>query len=673
MLSDMPTRMKPMAIGRVESNGRVKSSSTLACCSSNKVMVLFVLIFVTAIGYSGYKYMNAPAPAGKASNHVFRHTVAPTAAGGGGGRDKEYEYEVEYESTKKNTRKKKTSAPTKKKKTSAPTKKKKTSAPTKKKTSAPTKEKTSAPTKIETGAPTTYDEYVPSTKEPTLEPTKAAVNSLPFSVDDLSEKVDAMKTMLEEYYGGTKMLFGGMGAPPGTPTHARGIDRLVDKIARAFVYGKKFTIGAIGSSVTAGHDNCNFDSYPRQLKRQLQPIWDAAGVEWDVRNAGQGGGCGDDHNNQVFCFANTVGTDVDIIHYSWTYFSGAVPGWTYEALFRWAATLDNSPIVHALNVNSDGRAGTCRTRFGGEQFWKQYGENGFQSYCFAQALEAGGHWNGHENGHVGDGLHSFTRYAADYDAKRKSSTGVVYRNWHPGPLGFQMASDLMAYDILLGMQLAIRKIGVATKAGKDLAQIFPNPPPLFDLSKLGSAIKCDPELCEVEYAPGCHNWETPTFAKPQIWPRPADDDMNPNKDLARPGDTGWKTGKDGRSQHLIPRDEITLPECKHLDFCGWLQPRTPKNGGWQTFLLPRLNVGFISVCCCCSKECAAEFKKPGNVQMRFAGKDLDVQKMDYWPNQKCLRVQPRFDGPVDPSRGHLHLAINFPGDFVGKISHIIAM
>jgi hypothetical protein len=42
-------------------------------------------------------------------------------------------------------------------------------------------------------------------------------------------------------------------------------------------------------------------------------------------------------------------------------------------------------------------------------------------------------------GGVGDGLHTTTRYGkTDEGGAREKSLGVVWRNWHPGPLGFQL-------------------------------------------------------------------------------------------------------------------------------------------------------------------------------------------------------------------------------------------
>ena len=53
--------------------------------------------------------------------------------------------------------------------------------------------------------------------------------------------------------------------------------------------------------VAAGHDNCHYDSYESQLERTLTPAFLAAGMVAEVQNAWEGGGCGDTHQNQVYC------------------------------------------------------------------------------------------------------------------------------------------------------------------------------------------------------------------------------------------------------------------------------------------------------------------------------------------------------------------------------------
>ena len=95
--------------------------------------------------------------------------------------------------------------------------------------------------------------------------------------------------------------------------------KLVSTMARAILnpHQSTFKIGTIGSSVAAGHDNCVYDNYENQLERTLTPIFDAANMQMKVENAGEGGSCGDTHQNQVYCITHNVSPDVDIIHYSW--------------------------------------------------------------------------------------------------------------------------------------------------------------------------------------------------------------------------------------------------------------------------------------------------------------------------------------------------------------------
>ena len=50
-------------------------------------------------------------------------------------------------------------------------------------------------------------------------------------------------------------------------------------------------------------------------------------------------------------------------------------------------------------------------------------------------------WNYH-----GDGYHNTTRYGEELndDDPRKGSLSTMYRNRHPGPMGFHMAADAFA-------------------------------------------------------------------------------------------------------------------------------------------------------------------------------------------------------------------------------------
>jgi len=98
-----------------------------------------------------------------------------------------------------------------------------------------------------------------------------------------------------------------------------------------------------------------------QLQRTLSPIWRAAGSDIEVRNAGEGGSCGDNQENQIYCVQNMVGQDVDMVHYSWTYFEAhgraASP---HEALLRWTLMMEKAPSLHLFNVGGNQKG--CRKK-----------------------------------------------------------------------------------------------------------------------------------------------------------------------------------------------------------------------------------------------------------------------------------------------------------------------
>ncbi len=76
----------------------------------------------------------------------------------------------------------------------------------------------------------------------------------------------------------------------------------------------------------------------------------------------------------------------------------------------------------------------------------------YNTFCIQTGLYFGGHdydtemerdgINRFRWQHRGDGYHKRTRYGKDLpdDDPRKGSLGAVLRNWHPGPLGFQIAA-----------------------------------------------------------------------------------------------------------------------------------------------------------------------------------------------------------------------------------------
>ena len=83
-------------------------------------------------------------------------------------------------------------------------------------------------------------------------------------------------------------------------------------------------------------------------------------------------------------------------------------------------------------------------------------------YWFAQ-MEKGITKHGYPGnvwGAIGDTLHNTTRYgeASGISQTRKDSLGVVYRNWHPGPLGYQVVADTFTFYYTQALLLALDKL-----------------------------------------------------------------------------------------------------------------------------------------------------------------------------------------------------------------------
>lgn len=526
------------------------------------------------------------------------------------------------------------------------------------------------PKKKPTNSPTRSKK--PRTKAPTLSPTPETSK---VSVESGKKEANGVLNMLHKYYGDTNILQNTVYLQHEDSRYKTNLEYISKKMARAIVHKGSFVIGAMGSSVTAGHDNCNYDSYERQLERLISPVFEAAGVKLEVRNAGEGGGCGDDYANQIWCSRHMVGDDADIIHYSWTYFEAGGHNLEaiHEQIIRWALLMKNSPAVHFLNVGELFDPEAClRGAIGSHSLFSKYVSFGLNAVCLQTGLTMSKKWGGKKWNFVGDGLHSTTRYGEDEkDQFRKDSLGVVFRNWHPGPLGFQVVADAFAHYYLHAFLHALELIKNVQDNRGDLAKEFPATPKLLSKSRIPRPLVCDPAICDAEDPPGCHNFEEPTYGRPQIYVLDPKDSMNPYKEFAKDTDSGWDHWVAGKST-LIPRDDMDREECQHFDKCGAMKPNTD-DAGWITFVLPRMSLGKIIVCCCCGKECVDEVFTKSQAQFMFDGTVLDSKTFKKYPNGKCLEVQNRFNGPVTDTNGHLHLGVKMSKKPNGGISHVIAM
>jgi hypothetical protein len=219
-------------------------------------------------------------------------------------------------------------------------------------------------------------------------------------------QVTARKKKLLEYYQGDAKILKDAVAKRGGQAEAV----LRAKMASAMLSGTsaqgtdadaeaaKFTIVAVGSSVTAGHDTFLSSAWPAVIDRVLSPLWKAAGVKLTVRNMAVGGR---DPNPWPLCMPQMVGDDADIIIREWEYWpfdAGidsnliAKPGKdsqkaSMELFIRNSLTLQKQPAAHFLKMSHE--------RAGGQSSWflnwlKSDGDLGAYSGFALNAFDAFG-------------------------------------------------------------------------------------------------------------------------------------------------------------------------------------------------------------------------------------------------------------------------------------------
>jgi len=522
-------------------------------------------------------------------------------------------------------------------------------------------------------------------------------------------------TMLEQYYNGVEqsknMMLESWLLPWDFDSQTKDtakremVNKIVDTIARALVTNdqNEFIIGTIGSSVAAGHDNCNYDSYERQMERTFGPVWEAAGMKLVCQNAGEGGGCSDSFENQVFCIKQNVSPNIDIAHYTWTYYEvgNQKALEARESLVRWAQMLPRQPPLHVLNVfelpgkqylPADSDAGGSMMEYELAKYYAKYGYNAFYmksgfakgGYNYTTAFKESG-INHFEANHIGDGYHNVTRYGEDEeDPNRKSSLGVVMRNWHPGPLAFQLVADTFSYLYSKAMLEALELIESEMNNGK-------NPSDTWSAKKRKVMLKttlpkpkvCDPLYCTVDEAPGCLNYEKPTYGWWGAKVEDPNDNFNPHKGELQ----NWKTlllQSDGAWHGVPKQDQVFSGDrddgeemCMHLDSCGGITANSKDNGS-VVFRLPKQEVGLVIVCGCCGRDAGTHmFLNNSSIEMRYNGQLLDRTTWDIYPTGKCVRILKKFGAAsaAAATTGHNYLAVKALENMTEpvQISHLITL
>jgi hypothetical protein len=350
--------------------------------------------------------------------------------------------------------------------------------------------------------------------------------------DTIEKTVSNFQSMLTEYYGDISVLERMLNMSDA------GGSVLVEKMRNALARDKTFIVAAVGSSVTAAHDNCHIDGYPTQLESLLKPLFEQAGVKFESRNSGIGGSCGDSFFDQVPCLAQVVGEDVDVTSFSWDYWADNPE--FQEHFIRTSLTMPKSPMPLLITLNKHHYPSH-------EQFFQRYGHLGYHALAGTMSTPAGvpslSAKSETKFGFVGDGWHKVTRVGDKFPlgSCRRQSTSVLWRNWHGGPLLYQLMADAMGWTYVKALKEALR-------AGPQDALIAK---PMVLPQGLKSNIS-EPPRCISFTEPNVYTWKGGAPAVKLIEEK-SEDVKFLKKDVRK---------------DMLPETERQESRCEHLDVCG---------------------------------------------------------------------------------------------------------
>ena len=534
--------------------------------------------------------------------------------------------------------------------------------------------------------PTGTPVVAPDVETPTLQPSPATTRKewpadFTARFDGAMQLAKGTLSALESYYGdfADRVVFGeggGLtfafhadksagGAGTGRrPVDAANFQRVSDVMVRHILYQAKLKLGFMGSSVMCGHDNCYRDSLQMQFERSFGDIFKAAGIPVELMNACQGGGCGDSYQNQIFCTKTLVGSRPSLLLYEWTYFENDddVPEW-HEVFERWALLLDSAPPVIMLNaVNTPWGYPLPESAL--KALKRVYGKFGINGLALANALAKTGKSPGEDAwGKVGDGMHDSTRYGGD---------GVLWRNWHPGPLGHQLFADLLGVLMVEALADAISRLRAFPTREAAMAAFPHTAPKLERPSEL--AVTKSPflvRLAKMETMPKCLTMEKSAFGEPGISiADDAADEANPYRDRVKKlgEEQAWRTWTAGPNLGMVPEKLRDVPECAAPDSCGSFTEPPPSPGpGAAThapplvFRIPKpVELGLVMLCGGYDgAETLLRLAKENAFTVELDKSRVDPNTFKALPgSRKCVIVRDGPPIPADASKsGAVYLAV----------------
>jgi hypothetical protein len=135
------------------------------------------------------------------------------------------------------------------------------------------------------------------------------------------------------------------------PEASQGV-QLREALGRKMSSGQPFVFGAMGSSVSAGHDNHPNTSWPFELSRLLKPTFERLGFGFELRQRSVGGW--GEAPTTVGCMKNRVGAGVDAVSWEWGMFydSGCVLDNFLQEAYGLNGPKEHPPVVMSLEDTS---------------------------------------------------------------------------------------------------------------------------------------------------------------------------------------------------------------------------------------------------------------------------------------------------------------------------------
>mmetsp|Transcript_14176 Transcript_14176/g.18577 ORF Transcript_14176/g.18577 Transcript_14176/m.18577 type:complete len:712 (-) Transcript_14176:100-2235(-) len=363
-----------------------------------------------------------------------------------------------------------------------------------------------------------------------------------YTLEEINRKIDELQTVIKstevsindmlKYYNNNAQF---LESAVSKQLHQKEIDKLIPKL----LSGETFTIAAIGSSVTAGHDTFGVNaSWTSHLQRSLEPVMKNAGINLKVHNRAIGGV---DPYPISLCLSPLVGNDVDVIIREYEYWQLATglnikmqkPGKlkdmaAIESFLRFAFQLPNQPAVHFLYMEYDGRPKSTffenwfeRTEGELHDYYERFTINKFRSFAkpfddWRRNRNQTFHSESRKNRATSedcsekelkdinmcpvdlekqDGFHNRAKYLG-YDEEvhpdwvEKDCHGL-FVNWHPAALGHEVIGYQISYHYMrLLKEASLQLIDLLKKGPKETNEFI-------------SWARTAKQLPEAKY---CENW-----------------------------------------------------------------------------------------------------------------------------------------------------------------------